>query len=114
MSDHYRDNGFHYDDTHSIVENPDLRRLANIPSFFIDPSTFSREENMAMYRPLLQSSFALNYALGGLNIWGYHEPNAPARAGDRGIAYQRAKMLRYSREAEAEGRIYLPAVDFAQ
>ena len=59
------DNAFHYDDTHSIVENTALRSLAHIPAFFADPSTFSREESMAMYRPLLQGSFALNYALDG-------------------------------------------------
>ena len=59
------DNAFHYDDTHSIVQNPALRSLGNIPAFFADPATFSREKSMAMYRPLLQSSFALNYAFDG-------------------------------------------------
>jgi protein O-mannosyl-transferase len=69
------ENGFHYDDTHSIVNNPSLRHLNNIPVYFADPSTFSREKDMGMYRPLLQSTFALNYALGGYRPWGYRLGN---------------------------------------
>ena len=47
------DGSFHYDDSHSIVENYHIRHLGNIPRFFSDPQTFSREPAMAMYRPLL-------------------------------------------------------------
>lgn len=68
-------NGFHYDDSHSIVENPQLRSLGNIPRFFIDPGLFSREPAMAMYRPALLTTFALNYAAGGYAVWGYHLVN---------------------------------------
>ena len=32
---------FHYDDDHSILENPHIRSLANVPRFFVDPGTFS-------------------------------------------------------------------------
>ena len=52
------ENSFHYDDSHSIVENPHIRSLANLPSFFLEPETFSGEPAMAMYRPVLVSSFA--------------------------------------------------------
>ena len=39
-------NGFHYDDFHSLVDNPHIRSLENIPLFFSAPSTFSvRPEN---------------------------------------------------------------------
>ena len=68
-------NGFHYDDTHSIVENPHIRSLGNIPRFFADPSAFSREPAMAMYRPVLLTTYALNYAMGGYQVWGYHLVN---------------------------------------
>jgi len=57
--------GFHFDDDHSIVENPHIRSLENIPLFFTDPSMFSSNEGSAMYRPLLLATFALNYAWGG-------------------------------------------------
>ena len=69
------DNGFHFDDTHSIVENHHLRDLGNIPRFFVDSSTFSNEPAMAMYRPLLQTTYALNFALGGYQAAGYHVVN---------------------------------------
>ena len=56
-------NGFHYDDEHSIVENPHIRSLSNIPRFFWDPSTFSVNPDWRMYRPLLVTTYALNYWL---------------------------------------------------
>ncbi len=49
-----------------------------------------------------------------INIWGFHDPNAPALAVDRGIAFQLTNMLRDFREDYDAGRIYLPAEDFAQ
>ncbi len=64
-------NSFHYDDSHSIVENPHIRSLANLPSFFLEPETFSGEPTMAMYRPVLVSSFAFNYAAGEYEPRGY-------------------------------------------
>ena len=57
------ENPFHYDDRHSIEYNKHLRSLTNIPSFFTDPGTFSSERRGTMFRPLLLSSYALNYAL---------------------------------------------------
>jgi protein O-mannosyl-transferase len=68
-------NGFHYDDTHSIVENRSIRAPGNIPRFFVDPRTFSHEPAMAMYRPVLLTSYALNYALHRYQPLGYHLVN---------------------------------------
>lgn len=65
-------NGFHYDDTHAILRNHSVRSLANIPLYFVDSGTFSSEPAMAMYRPLLLVSYAVNYALGGYGPFGYH------------------------------------------
>jgi len=67
-------NSFHYDDSHAIVENPHLRTL-DLPRFFADPTAFSAEPAMAMYRPVLLSSLALNYAAGGYQVLGYHLVN---------------------------------------
>ena len=58
-------NPFHFDDRHSIEYNRHLRSLANIPQFFTDPGTFSSERRGTMFRPLLLSSYAFNYALHG-------------------------------------------------
>lgn len=67
-----RTNSFHYDDIHSIVENPHVRSLVNIPAFFYRPDFFSEDPKGAMYRPLVLTSYALNYALGGYEVRGYH------------------------------------------
>ncbi len=34
-------NGFHFDDSHAIVDNPFVRDIANVPRFFSDATTFS-------------------------------------------------------------------------
>ncbi len=63
--------GFHFDDVHSLVENPHVRSLANAPHFFRDPQMFSRNEGSEMYRPLVLLSYAINYRLGAYNATGY-------------------------------------------
>lgn len=68
------DGGFHYDDEHTLVRNPHLRQLSSIPGFFVDSATFSAQPDMAMYRPLLQTSFALNRALSA-DPWSWHLTN---------------------------------------
>lgn len=68
-------NSFHYDDSHSIVENHHIRKLSAVPAFFIDSGTFSNEASMAMYRPLLQASYAVNHALHGYDVAGYRLVN---------------------------------------
>jgi len=65
-------NGFHYDDFHSLVHNPHIRTLENIADFFVDPTLFSHDEKQAMYRPILLTSYALNYALAGGGAQGFH------------------------------------------
>lgn len=69
------DGGFHYDDDHALVRNTHIRQLTSIPSFFVDSSTFSAEPDMAMYRPVLQTTFALNYALSGYDARAWHVAN---------------------------------------
>ena len=65
-------NPFQYDDFHSIANNPHIRRLANVPQYFTDPTLFSERAESAMYRPVLLSSFALNYAVSSREPWSYH------------------------------------------
>ena len=63
---------FHYDDFHSLVENPHIRSLVNLSDFFVDPTRFSSHSHNAMYRPVLLTTYALNHALDGLDPRGYH------------------------------------------
>ncbi|MEE3258723.1 MAG: tetratricopeptide repeat protein [Candidatus Latescibacterota bacterium] len=67
--------GFHYDDDHSIRENPHLRSLANVPRFFVDPGAFSGMPEARMYRPLLLATYAVNYAIAGYAPLGWHLVN---------------------------------------
>src|SRR4051794_21145013 len=58
-------NGFHFDDFHTITGNPFIRDLHNIPKFFSDPEMFSTMPDHATWRPVTSVSLALDYWLGG-------------------------------------------------
>ncbi|RYG16640.1 MAG: tetratricopeptide repeat protein [Chitinophagaceae bacterium] len=58
-------NGFHFDDLHTIVDNPHIRSLTNIPSFFTDPTMFSVSPDNQGLRPIVTTSLAIDYWLGG-------------------------------------------------
>jgi len=62
---------FHFDDEHSLLENPHVRSLGNAAKFFSDPQMFSRNEGSQMYRPLVLLSYALNYRWDAYNSSGY-------------------------------------------
>lgn len=47
-----------------------------------------------------------------IHVWGFHDPEAPKLAIDRGIAFQLTNVLRDFREDFDEGRVYLPQSDF--
>jgi len=81
-------NSFHFDDQHFIVENTYIRDLKNIPSFFISPRYSSFEQIFTShYRPLLVTSYAINYALGGLRPGGYHAVNLLFHIGSAFLLY---------------------------
>ena len=56
---------FMFDDISAIVDNDQIRQL--------DPAVFlPQRERPVAGRPLVNLSFAINYALGGLDVAGYH------------------------------------------
>lgn len=63
------DHPFLFDDTGAIVLNPQIRSLA--PAVALAPPP----ETPVGGRPLVNLSFALNYAAGGLDVQGYHVVN---------------------------------------
>lgn len=65
-------NSFHFDDSHTIVDNLFIRDLRNIPRFFTDASTFSALPSNQSYRPLTTTTLAIDYAAGGLAPVAYH------------------------------------------
>lgn len=65
---------FVFDDYPNVVGRSDIRSLANIPRFFVEPYNYNTPEAGA-YRPLVISSLALNYALAHTQSLLYHITN---------------------------------------
>src|SRR5580693_6374249 len=61
-ANHFR-NGFHFDDSHAIVDNAYIRSLKNTPLFFTDARAFSVLPANRTYRPMVSLSLALDYWL---------------------------------------------------
>jgi tetratricopeptide (TPR) repeat protein/N-acetylneuraminic acid mutarotase len=68
---------FVYDDDAFVVLNESIRSLKNLPFFFTDTRTLAFDQQLAHdnYRPLVTLSFAVNYALHGLDPLGYRALN---------------------------------------
>lgn len=56
-------NSFHFDDFHTVADNPAIRSLRNVPRFFTDARTFSVLPANETYRPVVSTTLALDYAL---------------------------------------------------
>lgn len=59
---------FIFDDAVAIVDNPSIRRLG--PAMFAPPP-----DTPTAGRPVVNATLAINYALGGLDVRGYHAVN---------------------------------------
>jgi tetratricopeptide (TPR) repeat protein len=66
---------FHYDDFHSLVNNTSIRDVETIPSFFTQTRHFSADADKSMYRPVVLTSYALDYAIFGNKAVGFHLTN---------------------------------------
>ena len=58
---------FIFDDQSAITDNPSIRQLGSALSPSSQATTYGRL--------VLNLTFALNYASGGMNVWGYHAFN---------------------------------------
>ena len=63
-SNHF-DNGFYFDDSHTITDNVYIRNIKNIPLFFTNPETASVLPGNRSYRPVVVSANAIDYWLAG-------------------------------------------------
>ncbi|MGH9627189.1 MAG: tetratricopeptide repeat protein, partial [Bryobacteraceae bacterium] len=71
-SNHFQ-NGFHFDDWHTVTQNPYIRDLRNLPLFFTDARTMSVLPANQAYRPIVTASLAIDYWAGrGLNPIAFH------------------------------------------
>jgi protein O-mannosyl-transferase len=81
-------NGFTYDDVPIVERNPRIRSLTNFREIWLtdwwleqtEDQPFPDPQRDRLYRPLTLYSFALNYALNGLNPAGYHAVNVALHA----------------------------------
>lgn len=63
-SNHF-ENTFHFDDAHTVVNNIYIQSIKNIPLFFKDGTTFSSLPSNQSYRPLVTTTLAIDFWLGG-------------------------------------------------
>ena len=121
-------NGFHLDDLYRIRDNPEIRSVSPVLRHFTDPGTISGSRGVSesalnqigQYRPLLPLSLSLNYALGGLDLPGYHVVNIAIHlAGCVLVFLLVARMLSLARPrglpagAHARGAALLVALVYA-
>jgi tetratricopeptide (TPR) repeat protein len=62
------------DDTALVRDNPLIRGLTNVPELFAS-DYWEPEARVGLYRPLVTTSYALNFAVGGREAGGYHGVN---------------------------------------
>lgn len=98
---------FLFDDRSLVVENPRLRSLWNIRAIFTT-NYWGNAFNQELYRPLTHLSFAMNYAVSGLQAWSYHAGNIVLHALGSLLVW-RVALLIHSRQAAA----WLAAILFA-
>ncbi len=59
------DNGFYFDDIHTIVNNEYIRSLEHVPEFFTNIETFGTMPTNRGYRPMVTLQNAIDYRLAG-------------------------------------------------
>lgn len=85
------DNSFHLDDRYAILEDELIRNLTNLPEIL--KNIFAR--------PILRATFALNYHIGGTEVFGYHITNLFLHIVAALLVYVIARsLLTYSREKD--------------
>jgi hypothetical protein len=88
------DNEFAFDDERVIVQNSIIKQLDHLPVLFTKGVWLS--ERAPVYRPIVLASFALNYALGGLDPSGYHVVNILLHTMVSLLLYGLARQLGFS------------------
>lgn len=84
---------WHYDDVHTIVQNPHLDDPRSLASFFVDKRLCSSDPTAGMYRPMLFLGFALNTQWGGRAPFGFLLVNVLIHVAVSGLAFALAREL---------------------
>src|SRR5690242_20484830 len=67
--------GVYFADSYGLQDNRAILSLAHIPTLFTDHFTLTSLRTNIDVRPVLTTSFALNYAISGVDPWSYHAAN---------------------------------------
>ncbi|HRK08914.1 MAG TPA: tetratricopeptide repeat protein [Pseudobdellovibrionaceae bacterium] len=63
---------FHFDDSHSIAENPGVHSLQHIWRYWVDPTWTSVLPDNRVFRPLTFTFYNLLWWIGGGEVWPFH------------------------------------------
>ncbi len=86
-------NGFQLDDEVVVTENPYIKDLKNIPSFFLHPEYYVSGKHKDHYRPLVAVSYTIDYAVSGLHPAGYHATNLLFHIGTAFLLFQIVRSI---------------------
>ncbi len=95
-------NGFTLDDTSLAIGNPFLHELRTIPQLFTVDYWYP-ETKSGLYRPVVTTSFALNFAAGGEDPRGYHLVNIALHAANSALVLLLFRRATADRLAIAAG-----------
>jgi protein O-mannosyl-transferase len=101
-------NSFHFDDLAGIVANPAIRSLRYVPSYFTNPATFAMGDTRD-WRPVLQITYALNYAVAGLDPLGFRLFNLLCHTGTAFFVFLIVRALWNAVPAEQSSSLRIPA-----
>lgn len=65
-------NGFIYDDTKVVVNNPFIKDLGNLPGLLKYEKDYYLLSGEISYRPIVTFTYFIDYKLFGLKSWGFH------------------------------------------
>lgn len=66
---------FHADDTITVFAGPTVKSVGNIPRYFYDSRYAQRSPDGPLYRPLVQTTYAIDHAISGDSAFAYHTTN---------------------------------------
>lgn len=93
------DNSFHFDDRYAILGDDLIHNIANLPEILRD----------IFNRPILRSTFALNYHISGTEVFGYHITNLALHIISALLVYLLAhSLITYCKDKETAK--YMPLI----
>jgi tetratricopeptide (TPR) repeat protein len=101
-------NSFQFDDYEGIVKNPAVHDLKNIPFYFTNPTLFRFSKTD--WRPVLQITYALDYAIGGLTPTVFHITNILFHVGTAWLIFLIVAEIDKKRPLLSPPTLFVPGV----